>query len=133
MLSTKSAEEQKQLTSVLDLHPEENNQVFKHWGRTAGQSAVGRGPEEVVVVVGTTGAEVTTGADSSGVEAADVGTTAHLVQTVDVLVIRTVEVERAVSMVVKPEVTWEEVTGQRVVEVKTMRVVESTTTTVDGT
>ena len=55
----------------------------------------------------------------------------HLVQMVDVLVRKMVEVEIPVSMVVEPAVMWVRVTGQRVVETSTITVVWSTTTTVD--
>lgn len=76
---------------------------------------------------------VSTGEDATGVfDGPAVVTAVHLVQIVDVLVRRMVEVEMVVSMAVVPWVMWVKVTGQRVVDVSTMTVVWSTTTTVDG-
>ena len=80
-------------------HPELKSQVFKHWGRTSGHGAVVTGPL-VVVVVATS--EVTPSADDAVAGASDVGLTVHLVQTVDVLVMMTVEVETPVSTLVTP-------------------------------
>lgn len=59
-------------------------------------------------------------------------TAEHLVQTVNVLVMRMVDVEMVVSMAVVPWVMCVKVTGQRVVAVSTITVVWSTTMTVDG-
>lgn len=66
---------------------------------------------------------VSAGVDSSGVSAGVVGMEVHLVQIVEVLVMRIVEVEIPVSIAVEPSVINVEVTGQRVVDVSMMTVV----------
>lgn len=58
------------------------------------------GPLEVVAVVATS--EVIPSADDVVAGASDVGLTVHFVQTVEVLVMMTVEVETPVSTLVTP-------------------------------
>jgi hypothetical protein len=114
---------------VLELHPSVNNQVFKHEGRMLGQGAEVTGPLGVVLVLVRTpaevavevmGAEVTTLADELP---AAVSVCWHFVQTVEVLVKRTVEVDWLVTMAVVPALVWVRVTGQTVVEVSITTVV----------
>jgi hypothetical protein len=123
MFETKSDEGQKQSTSVLELQPSVNNQVFRHWGRTLGQGAVVTGPLGVVVVVATTADVVARVVEDS---------CSHLVQIVFVVVTRTVDVEADTSMLVVPPVVWVSVTGQTVVVVSTTTVVMTSLTDGDG-
>lgn len=101
---------------MLDEHPVVKSQVFKHDGRTPGQAAVVTAAEAVVTVVD----EITA-----------VVETAYVVENVEVLVTRIVDVEELVwiSMLVVPADVWVKVavTGQIVVVSSTTTVVMTST------
>ena len=80
-------------------------QVFRHFGSTSGHGAGAGAGEEVA---GTAAAEL----DDAGT---DVTGAAHLVQTVDTLVMKIVEMEEEVWVIVLPEDVTVAVTGQTVV------------------
>lgn len=84
------------------MQPTMKFQVFMHLGRTSGQGAVVAGPDGLVVEAPELAEEVGTG----------VVTAAHLVQTVDVMVLRMVEVETPVETLVTEPTTEVAVTGQ---------------------
>jgi hypothetical protein len=69
------------------------------------------------VVAGPLGLVVLTPAEVAGLE---VGWLSQVVQIVDVVVMMIVDVETPVSILVTPPVMWVWVTGQRVVDVRTL-------------